>query len=176
MVCSRRTVATAPQNLHRSGSRSRSMVETYHSAVSMPADRIHLRVAPINNAKRLQVRRLRVTRVAEGGMGQGFPREPDFGGLAEFSNGAAISVSRCTSASRARTHSLLVPCGPVNRPHAGHTETTCAATVCLCSTDIGQRAIGLPLKNGTICGRPVAAGGHFRSTRNIPWFGPRLAR
>ena len=37
IVCSRRTDAAAPQNLHRSGSRSRSTVKTYHPAVTMRA-------------------------------------------------------------------------------------------------------------------------------------------
>ena len=37
IVCSRRTDAAAPQNLHRSGSRSRSTVKTQYPAVTMRA-------------------------------------------------------------------------------------------------------------------------------------------
>ena len=88
-----------------------------------------------------------VTQVSEGRIAQGFLRGLDVGELAEFLNRSAISVSRCTSASRAAMHSSLLPCGPVNRPHARHTETICAGTVGFFSTDADHLSNWLAVEN-----------------------------
>src|SRR5688572_3001328 len=87
IVCSRRTDAAAPQNLHRSGSRSRSTVRTHYPAVTMRAVQIPQRTAQTAGGRWTQTivwptpdfRELPYARFYDVSRPRDFPRGPDFG-------------------------------------------------------------------------------------------------
>jgi hypothetical protein len=65
---------------------------------------------------------------------------PFFLGLSRFLTRVTIADRRWISASNARMHSSLLPCGPsgLASPHDGHTEATCGLRPSRLSTDADQ--------------------------------------